>query len=237
MRDEILFSQNYEPSELKCYLCESRGHILENCRRIHFVLDRVKVSTKHSFSVPSKNRTFYKRKNRIKINSRCNKKKITQAHEEFFKHSFEKQDEDEVCEDIESENKNIEEFQFDSMKTHKSSFDQTDEKENFKKSLTPPSHEANISQSHSSLKTTPNLNSLFEKKNEENELDKIMRDFEKIKNYCYFYPIYNVEAVLDRFEVRKKKMRKLIDKKSLKSKTNGTKTTQIENKINENTGN
>lgn len=237
MRDEILLSQNYEPSELKCYLCDSKGHILETCRRIHFVLDKVKVATKFSFSVASKNRTVYERKRKIKINSRYNRKNFKEAHEEFLNHTLdllEKQEQDEVCEDMESENKNADFIQTDSMKTHKSFCDLAEENETVRKSLTPtPSiHDLNGSQSHSSsLINSPNLNTLIDKdkKNEENELDKIMRDFEKIKNFCYFYPTYNIEAILSRLEIQKKKTRRLVDRKSPKNRTNGT---PRENKIN-----
>lgn len=226
IKDEILFNLNYKFSGLKCYACGTRDHIIENCKKIHFTVDKAKISQKYSYYIPCKSRCFFQRKRNLKINSRFISQRVKFAQESFVTDNSDYLNKEEE-EEYEQNESQIEESK--SFKTCKTMIEKTDEGTD-----SPPKTDENkrsiyFSGSNNTNRTkTKDYDGPFrhQKKEEENKLDVLLRDFESMKDYQNYYPFFNIDAVLRKYfsesnkTKRSRKTHKLIAKnrKSLLTK-------------------
>lgn len=189
---------NYKYSGSKCHACDTKDHILENCKKIHFTVDRAKVAQKYCFYTSSKSRCFFPKKRNFKINSRLIFQRVKFAQENFVSDNLENLFKEE--EDEEEQN----ESQIEENKTCKTIVEKIDESTD-----SPPikvdDNKRSVYFSGSSntnrTKTKEDIHISFKhhKKYEESSLDVLFRDFETIKDYQNYYPHFNIDNVLRKY--------------------------------------
>lgn len=212
IQDEIFFNQNYGPSEFNCYLCQTKGHVLENCKHVHLFLDRGKVATKYYFSVPTKDRTCFQRKREKKFNWKLIlNQDINMDILANNDCSNEKEEDDDFYENLyrtgslnqDTLKKSISRGEMEILYSSSSS----------KSSFSHPNMN-NRNNNNNNGQTIPNLNVMTEKKTEENLLDNLMKEFEKLKNFEFYYPSWNVKIVLKKYEEQRRKNLRILKKRT-----------------------
>ena len=192
---------------------------MENCKHIHLILDRGKVAAKHYFSASSNAREAFQRKRTKKFNSKCILRKLNfsiHAYTQFATNIFtnnedmyEKEDDDDLYENTEYQGSKNQEFELN---------------ETTSTSSLRPTMAKGSTQRHQHYQNGHSVHSLtmimMEKKIKENTVENIMKDFETVKNYEFYYPKWNIDVVLNRFQEQMKKRAKILKKRT--KRTNPT---------------
>lgn len=177
---------------------------------MHLILDRGKVAAKYYFSASSKDRTTFQRKRNKKVNSKSILKHLKESIHIFSNLELnEKEEEEDLYENL--DNKNQENYAANSKSTltKELASEVIDSSTSLKRSM----WQSNASRINlNSVQTLTMM--MIEKKNEENALENCLKDFEKIKNFDFYYPKWNVDQVLKKFEEQRKKRAKSLKKRT-----------------------
>lgn len=199
-----------------------KGHVIDNCKHIHLILDREKVAAKYYFSIPSKNRTLILRKRNKKFNSKSIMKNLNATIGGLkIEEINQKEEDDDIYENSDltgscNRNQEYAAATLRSTITKELPLELNDSSQTLKQHTLGRTNTFYRNHNYTGLQSGHTLTMMMiEKKNEESSLENIMKEFEKLKNYEFYYPNWNIDIVLKKYEEQRRK--KLIKKRTQKT--------------------
>lgn len=105
IQDQINFYSNFSKLRMKCYACNKTGHLINECKMLHFCADKEKVIKLNDFSHPQERKTYIRKhttKKRAKIFQQKTYSKLNTAFSDISQtYNFDNNSSDE---EIEEEN-------------------------------------------------------------------------------------------------------------------------------------